>query len=461
MFGGYSLSHGPLNDIRMFDTKNISWMQVTVESTPDARMPQGRYFHGADIVHSKQSIYVYGGLTKPRRNPINRTLNDFWQFDIQNQRWSQIQDITETTQSLTEQFGTNEWPPPLYGHTLTYYRNADREEFLVLIGGDSPQNRFWSTIWEYNIEKNVWKAVLTKGNGPVGIFGHTTVFHSQTNSLYVFGGYAYDKDTSIMSNSLYRFEYETKSWIELTSSNSGNVPKPRFFHSAVTTDHYMLVLGGRIYPWNVTDALYAFSFSCNQWINLMAESVDKVGSYPKQTYAQAMTIEPDGTAAYVIGGWGIDSQATVLKIELPIDICHLFSTKSSCLRVPGCGYCSNQLANVTVAQICHRNTLECPLDTGNGSRHSNTGHVCEGNAQYPSGNCSSITDCATCNLTPGCVFCNGTSSCVTSMDTECAAQVCPFNKCRTSFCSQCDNPANLCEWNFIPKKCEVSMDQPV
>lgn len=57
----------------------------------------------------------------------------------------------------------------------------------------------------------------------MGIFGHTTVFHSQTNSLYVFGGYAYDKDTSIMSNSLYRFEYETKSWIELTSSNSVNV----------------------------------------------------------------------------------------------------------------------------------------------------------------------------------------------------------------------------------------------
>lgn len=60
-----------------------------------------------------------------------------------------------------------------------------------------------------------------------------------------------------------------------------------------------------------------------------------------------------------------------------------------------------------------------------GSRHSNTGHICEGNAQYPNGNCSSITDCATCNLTPGCVLCNGTTSCVTSMDTECAAQVTP------------------------------------
>lgn len=38
MFGGYSLSHGPLNDIRLFDTKNNTWMPVTVESTSEASM---------------------------------------------------------------------------------------------------------------------------------------------------------------------------------------------------------------------------------------------------------------------------------------------------------------------------------------------------------------------------------------------------------------------------------------
>lgn len=54
---------------------------------------------------------------------------------------------------------------------------------------------------------------------------------------------------------------------------------------------------------------------------------------------------------------------------------------------------------------------------------SNSGHFCESQGQYPTGNCSSILDCATCSLTPGCVFCNGTNSCVTSMETECAAQV--------------------------------------
>lgn len=62
MFAGYSLQHQALNDIRQFDTRNNTWMQVTVDSTPEARMPQGRYFHGADIQHSKQNLYIYGGL---------------------------------------------------------------------------------------------------------------------------------------------------------------------------------------------------------------------------------------------------------------------------------------------------------------------------------------------------------------------------------------------------------------
>lgn len=56
-----------------------------------------------------------------------------------------------------------------------------------------------------------------------------------------------------------------------------------------------------------------------------------------------------------------------ITAELPMDICNLFSTKSSCLRIPGCAYCANQAGNVTVNQICHRNTLECPLESGHGN----------------------------------------------------------------------------------------------
>lgn len=131
MFAGYSLHHQSLNDIRQFDIKNSSWMQVTVDSTPDAKMPQGRYFHGADIQHSKQNIYVYGGLTGLlRSNESGSVLDDFWKFSVQNQRWSEV-DVRTSVR-----------PPPLAGHTLTLIREniGGEHDILVLIGGFSTKN---------------------------------------------------------------------------------------------------------------------------------------------------------------------------------------------------------------------------------------------------------------------------------------------------------------------------------
>lgn len=140
-------------------------------------------------------------------------------------------------------------------------------------------------------------------------------------------------------------------------------------------------MGGRVYPWNITDTLYAYSYNCNQWINLMSDGMfinnyffciyhiylifsgtEKVGPFPSQTYAQAMTVEPDGDAVYVIGGWGIDTQSTVLRIELPVDLCNLWPKKSSCLGVPGCGYCANKFQEDIISEQCHTNTKECQLD---------------------------------------------------------------------------------------------------
>lgn len=203
MFGGYSLSHGPLNDIRLFDTRNSTWMQVTVDSTPDAKMPAGRYFHGADIVQSRQEIFVFGGLTKATKLVSNRTLSDFWQFDIQNQRWGEIEKQPK-------------WPPKVAGHTLTAYRNASLES-LILIGGVSSGGGFLSEVWEYRLDKEAWFTWNTKGAGPLGIFGHTTAFHAQSNALYVFGGYEYQKQQSFLSNRLYRLTYDTRTWTEMNA----------------------------------------------------------------------------------------------------------------------------------------------------------------------------------------------------------------------------------------------------
>ncbi|KAJ8956844.1 hypothetical protein NQ318_014258 [Aromia moschata] len=438
MFGGYSLSHGPLNDIRLFDTRNLTWMQVTVESTPDAKMPMGRYFHGADIVHSKQAIFVFGGLTKKVKKFYNRTLDDFWKFDIQNQRWSEVE-------------RGSFWPPALYGHTLTYYRNSSQES-LIVIGGGSPLGGFLNLVWEYKLEKEQWQPVYTKGQGPAGILGHSTVYQAQTNSLYVFGGILFERQQSIVSNNLYVLNYDIKTWTELNSlGTSTHLPRPRFFHSSVTTDNYMLVFGGRIYPWNISDTLYAFSYNCNQWLNLMSEAIEKVGPFPSQSYAQAMTVEQNGDAAYVIGGWGTDTQSTVLKLEFPIDLCTLWPKRFNCLRVPGCGYCSNRRGDETLSEICHNNVEECPLvEESNSSRVTNQGKICTMYSTTIS-NCSTIQDCSTCAKTNYCSWCQG--KCTTN-NTTCSTPVskCPYNKCVATDCVQCHQTSE-CVWNYSKREC--------
>lgn len=74
-----------------------------------------------------------------------------------------------------------------------------------------------------------------------------------------------------------------------------------------------------------------------------------------------MTIEPDGDAAYIIGGWGSDSQCSVLRLELPDDLCSLWSTKFSCLRMSGCGFCAYKTGEEVTSEVCHSNNKECPL----------------------------------------------------------------------------------------------------
>lgn len=93
----------------------------------------------------------------------------------------------------------------------------------------------------------------------------------------------------------------------------------------------------------------------------MFVALEKVGPLPIQTYAQAMTIEPDGDAVYIIGGWGSDSQCSVLRLELPDDLCSLWSTKFSCLRMSGCGFCAYKIGEEVTSEICHSNAKECPL----------------------------------------------------------------------------------------------------
>ena len=151
LFGGYSMSRGPLNDIREFETKNLTWLQVNVHIHPgggEASLPAERYFHAAEYVNSQRGIYVYGGMGQH-----GRFFSDFWKFDINSRRWVEIE--------------TREAVPALAGHTLTL-RNDGEHETLLLLGGFSPRYGFLEKVMEFSPENGTWTVLNTTGTPPIG-----------------------------------------------------------------------------------------------------------------------------------------------------------------------------------------------------------------------------------------------------------------------------------------------------
>lgn len=48
--------------------------------------------------------------------------------------------------------------------------------------------------------------------GILGLYGHSTVFHGPSQSFYVFGGYTYAFNRTVISNKLYALHYPTRVW---------------------------------------------------------------------------------------------------------------------------------------------------------------------------------------------------------------------------------------------------------
>ncbi|XP_014662466.1 PREDICTED: multiple epidermal growth factor-like domains protein 8 [Priapulus caudatus] len=136
--------------------------------------------------------------------------------------------------------------PPLAGHTLTYVGDST----LVLLGGyaaaDPGPGGFSGRVYRCVMPAPVrqrWSRLQTHGVAPIGLYGHSAVYHPPSGALYVFGGYEYYINRTSISAKLYALDLLTLAWQLLAPI--GSVPVPRFFHAAVTTNDFMLVAGGR------------------------------------------------------------------------------------------------------------------------------------------------------------------------------------------------------------------------
>ena len=444
LLGGYSSTRGQLGDMFRFNLISSRWeeiKQTNAKLDKDSSrysQPQGRHFHSTAVFDN--FIYLYGGLSQ-----VTRVLNDFWRFHMSELVWTKL----ETSHDL----------PPLTGHTLTTAGNK-----LILIGGYSSENGFLQKVFEYDLIDESWRVINTTGVGPVGIYGHSTVYHSNSDILYVFGGVVYDMDKTSVSGDLYALDLNRSVWYRLPADEQinpfGSRPEPRYLHSAVSTELYMIIIGGRTNESNIiTNSVFAYIYRCNKWISLQMDSIVISGEAPESVVALGATLQD--LNLYVFGGSNGQTVGDLHKLSLPKDLCQLFShSRLGCLRHIGCSYCA-VYENGSNKTFCYSQDLPIPQTCYNSKGPSEVAQGLSCGVEllerrncyqykscvdcvaiwpiYGSGKqvCQWCSNCQTGRCIPVGSTCEREPQCTLQQRVITSGQLCPLRSCLASDCHKC------------------------
>lgn len=445
-------------------------VQVTVTVEPGVQPPPHRYFHSACYVPSKRSMYIYGGFSE------TSYLSDLWTFSVDSEGWTLLDgpvtlapssgsntngknrnsgDNTRVFSGVEEEKSSQRFefllPPPVAGHTLSYCKIRDRE-LLLLIGGVSDVEGFLNVIWEYDVSTGLWSVLKTTGTVPLGLFGHSTVYHSDDNVLYVYGGYSYQVDQVGLFGGLYAFHYPSRVWSLLPpdtkiNQNSASRPAPRAFHTAVINNDYMLVIGGYIEEQrDLKQTLIAYSFKCNMWVPLNENFISLAGPELEPQLGLASAIHSG--IVYVFGGFDGETHGKMMSISLADDLCVLNENKTQCRDRIGCANCVVYRRANYNSSYCYsnsRNTSKPDVCYGaSGGEHP--GKVCD--ASILQRDCYQYNSCATCLATypavsgskQKCKWCNNClkGKCI-PRENNCSTEVlCDRNRNKTGTVNETD-----------------------
>ncbi|XP_071958650.1 multiple epidermal growth factor-like domains protein 8 [Antedon mediterranea] len=420
IFGGFSMQHGFMNDIWSFNTSSREWkkQQPSTSLKPSPRGHTAACYYGNKMV-------IFGG------EDYSKVFDDMWIFDIETKLWN------------LESFDNA--PPAVAGHTLTKIGGSS-PGYLILIGGYSPEHGLNHDTWKCVVRSHSWRKVPTTGISPTGVYGHTTVYDENTQALYVFGGYIFRVNQTEISDLLYVFNIPSKHWSILPNEDSLS---PHLFHSAISIQDNMIVLGGVDDKLKLTYSILAYRYMCNQWVNLTEYSVGETPFISKDQAIVAI-----GNRIYVYGGQTGISYGSIVALDLPTDLCSLETTRDGCYERPGCSVCDDSKNQI----YCYNSQSASEPKSCQSGGDSFGRDLCN-QQRLQDRTCSLATSCAECvpkypsfpsaNKTcKWCTYCPK-GQCI-SIDEECDDTMmcrtehailrdvdCPESKCAASTCSQC------------------------
>lgn len=256
IFGGNSLNH-IFSDFVYFDFTMNSWQEVLPRQ--GAPWPSARHNHA--MVAHENKIYLYGGsLTNDSHS------DELWCYDFALQQWS----LRALNSSVR--------PKAVASHTLTLVD----DQWLYLFGGRTDLGAYISDMYRIQLHEDAeWEHVMARGGKVANrrLVGHTTVYHPESRSLLVFGGFLPDYARfPKRTNALHAYHVVENYWSQIhfmkqdDGSEAVHYPKDRAFHSAAILGNYMVIYGGNSHIHHSEEVcydydIYFYHLGCHRWLN--------------------------------------------------------------------------------------------------------------------------------------------------------------------------------------------------
>ncbi|KAJ3783538.1 Muskelin N-terminus-domain-containing protein [Lentinula aff. detonsa] len=278
-------------------------------------IPSVRGGHAMCIDTKRGYIYLFGGWDG------HKSLDDFWRYDIKEQRWAIIS--TNTSLELNA-------PGPRSCHKMVYDSKTDCIYILgMLYDLDKPATRAQSRnaeivptsssqrmsvaadetptlssrpmpspeFYRYHCEHNKWEHLDIDENGPRTIFDHQMIIDSESQILFVFGGRAAEKKLDY--SGLYSYDVHLKKWCLLQATESA-IPS-RFGHSMIfePTSRQLYIFAGEREDRFLSD-MYIYDIATNNATEVFSNFTSSGG--PQPCFIQRAVVDPSLQEIYIFGG---------------------------------------------------------------------------------------------------------------------------------------------------------------
>jgi N-acetylneuraminic acid mutarotase len=213
LFGGRGKSEiggDLLNDIWAFDLEKEKWREIEISTQPPSRLSPGFVYDP-----SHHQVILFGGYSSRGR------LDDTWLLDLNDYQWKEIHpDLS----------------PPARSDPGMAYDGSN--QIVLLFGGYCLENQRdqCDDTWVFEPESNRWIDMNPSSSPPV-MYGHSLNYDSLNGQFLVWGGHMSTFDQGEMASagyndSIWSYTYFDNHWQEIPPGNQSH-PSARYWHQAV------------------------------------------------------------------------------------------------------------------------------------------------------------------------------------------------------------------------------------